>query len=320
MIWSIRVAQMLARAMCCTVLRQISYLTPSLAKKTNESSSGDAQHSVNETDTMWPIAGRKMKGSNHTKAACHSSTLRVATYNVHRCVGIDGCRSEARIARVIASMSADIVGLQELSLRRARFGGSDQAAIIAQQLGWNVLFQPASRNMREHFGNAIISRYPLRLVRVAELPGKSPWYCREPRIALWAEAETNLGAVQVINTHLGLGRSERLLQAELLSSAEWLGRPPGSSPLVFLGDLNSVPGSQPYNCLLKVLHDVRKSVTANKSATFPTYFPGWAMDHILVNDALRPVSVRVHRTARSWVASDHFPLVADVIKDIRANR
>jgi len=234
---------------------------------------------------------------------------------VHRGVGIDRRRSETRIAEVIASMSADIVALQELSLRRARFGGADQARIIAQRLGWNVLFQPAVRNVREHFGDAIISRYPLRLVRVAELPGKSPWYCPEPRIALWAEAETNLGAVQIINTHLGLGCSERLLQAELLSSAEWLGSVSGNTPLILLGDLNSIPGSPPYRCLMKVLHDVRESVAANRLSTFPTYFPTRAVDHIFVNDALRAVSVRVHRTARSWIASDHFPLVADVIKD-----
>jgi endonuclease/exonuclease/phosphatase family metal-dependent hydrolase len=70
---------------------------------------------------------------------------------------------------------------------------------------------------------------------------------------------------------------------------------------------------------MKVLHDVRESVTASNLSTFPTYFPRWAVDHIFVNDALRAVSVRVHRTARSWIASDHFPLVADVIKDIPVN-
>src|SRR6266850_2101455 len=55
--------------------------------------------------------------------------LRVATYNVHGCVGMDGQRSEGRIAEVIASMSADIVGLQELDLGRARSAHADQAAL-----------------------------------------------------------------------------------------------------------------------------------------------------------------------------------------------
>ena len=67
----------------------------------------------------------------------------LASYNVHRCVGIDRRLSEARIAQVISTIGADVVGLQELSMRRARSGESDQAAKIAQQLRWNVLFQPA---------------------------------------------------------------------------------------------------------------------------------------------------------------------------------
>jgi endonuclease/exonuclease/phosphatase family metal-dependent hydrolase len=95
-------------------------------------------------------------------------------------------RSELRVADVIASLGADLVGLQELNVRRLRSGAVDQAAIIAQQLGWNPLFQPALQNPDEDLGDAIISRYPLRLIRTAELPGPSPWYCREPRVALWA--------------------------------------------------------------------------------------------------------------------------------------
>jgi endonuclease/exonuclease/phosphatase family metal-dependent hydrolase len=100
--------------------------------------------------------------------------LRVATYNVHGCVGIDRRRSELRIADVIASLGADLVSLQELNLRRPRSGAVDQAVIIAQQLGWNALFQSALQNPDEDLGDAIISRYPLRLIRTAELPGSSP--------------------------------------------------------------------------------------------------------------------------------------------------
>ena len=53
--------------------------------------------------------------------------LRVATYNVHGCVGMDRQRSEARIAEVIAQLSVDIVGLQEVDLSRTAFRrrGSD---------------------------------------------------------------------------------------------------------------------------------------------------------------------------------------------------
>ena len=140
-------------------------------------------------------------------------SLRVATYNVHGCVGTDRQRSEARIAEVIDSMAVDVVGLQELDVSRARSAGADQGALIAQALGWKHVFHPAMRRGDEQYGNAIVSRFPLTLKRAAELPGSAPWCCREQRVAIWLELGTDLGPVHLINSHLGLGRAERILQA-----------------------------------------------------------------------------------------------------------
>ncbi|HSH39379.1 MAG TPA: endonuclease/exonuclease/phosphatase family protein, partial [Chthoniobacterales bacterium] len=130
--------------------------------------------------------------------------LRVATYNVHGCVGMDRQRSESRIAEVIASLSADIVGLQELDQNRARSAAVDQAGAIAKQLGWHHFFHPAMRKAEELYGDAILSRYPIRVRHAMELPGKPPWYCRETRGITWTEAETPLGLLHIVNTHFGL--------------------------------------------------------------------------------------------------------------------
>ena len=40
--------------------------------------------------------------------------LRIATYNVHRCRGIDGRRRPDRIVDVLREVEADIVALQEV--------------------------------------------------------------------------------------------------------------------------------------------------------------------------------------------------------------
>jgi endonuclease/exonuclease/phosphatase family metal-dependent hydrolase len=169
--------------------------------------------------------------------------LRVATYNVHGCVGMDRQRSEARIAEVIAQLSVDIVALQELDLSRRRSAGVNQTEIIAEQLGWHSHFHPAMRWGDEHYGQAILSRYPLTLRRAARLPGTAPFFCRENRAAIGMDVETNLGTVHIINTHLGLGWRERLLQAQLFTSAEWHAVIAGNTPLILLGDFNSLPGS-----------------------------------------------------------------------------
>jgi endonuclease/exonuclease/phosphatase family metal-dependent hydrolase len=236
-----------------------------------------------------------------------SETLRVATYNVHGCVGMDRQRSESRIAEVIASMNADVVGLQELDANRSRSARVDQAALIAQQLGWQRVFHPAVRDGDEQYGNAIISRFPLTLRRAIELPGHGSWYCRETRIALWSEAETPLGPVNVINTHFALGRAERRLQARALAD-ELL----PNERLILLGDFNSMPGSRSLGLLREVLRDARREVGESRlHRTYPTKLPAVAVDHIFASDALRAVSITSHRTVLSRVASDHFPLVAE---------
>ncbi len=246
---------------------------------------------------------------NETSAA----KLRVATYNVHGCVGMDRQRSEARIAEVIAQLSVDIVALQELDLSRRRSAGVDQTGMIAEQLGWHSHFHPAMRRDDEHYGNAVLSRYPLSFRRAADLPGTAPFFCRENRAAIEMDVETNLGAVHIINTHLGLGWRERLLQAQLFTSAEWHAAIADDAPLILLGDFNSLPGSRPYRALTRYLRDVRKLVRAARPIrTFLTWFPALAVDHIFVNAALQPLSLTVHRSAIARIASDHFPLVAEL--------
>lgn len=240
--------------------------------------------------------------------------LRVATYNVHGCVGTDRRRSEARIAEVIANLAVDIVGLQELDLSRERSEGVDQTRILAEKLGWHHYFHPAMRRGDEHYGHAILSRYPLTLLRATSLPGNSPFFCREERAAITMDAATDIGVVRIVNTHLGLGRRERLRQAELLTSDEWLADIASDTPLILLGDFNSLPGSRPYRRLSRHLRDVRRVLyPARPCRTFPTPFPVFAVDHIFVNAALRPVSLAVNRTPLSRLSSDHFPLVAELL-------
>lgn len=242
-----------------------------------------------------------------------SPRLRVATYNVHGCVGTDRQRSEKRIAEVIASMSADVVGLQEIDCERTRSASIDQAAAIAQELGWHHHFHPAMQQADGGFGDAIISRYPLAVKRSVELPGSAPWYCRETRGAACVTVQSELGAIDVVNTHLGLGRRERLLQAEFLTSDEWVN--PADAPIVLLGDFNSLGWSRPFRLLGRKLRNTRALLPGTQRlATFPTALPLVALDHVFVNAALEPISAKVHRTPLARVASDHFPLVVDLVR------
>ena len=251
---------------------------------------------------------------NVTNTATSGAKLRVATYNVHGCTGIDRQRSEARIAEVIAEMSVDIVALQELDLGRRRSAGADQTKMIAEQLGWHSYFHPAMRRDDEHYGNGILSRYRLTFRRAVELPSKPPFFCRESRAAIEVEIESNLGKVHIINTHLGLGWRERFVQAQLFTTAEWRAAIASDIPVFLLGDFNSLRGSRPYRILNRHLRDVRTLIQATGPiGTFPTRFPVLAVDHIFVNGSVEPVSLTVHRSPLARIASDHFPLMAEFV-------
>ena len=240
-----------------------------------------------------------------------TTPIRVATYNVHSCVGMDRRRSETRIAEVISALGVDVIGLQELDLNRRRSAGRDQAGLIAQQLGWERIFHPAIRLGDEHYGDAILSRWPMRLRQAQELPSVMTRVCPEPRAAIWAEIDTPAGILQVINTHLGLGRRERLMQAKLLAGPEWLGRINSEEPVLLLGDFNSVPGSPPYRVLAERLRDARLLVSPQPSLrAFPTYAPVRAIDHIFVNERLHIETITVVRNRRTRLASDHYPVTA----------
>jgi endonuclease/exonuclease/phosphatase family metal-dependent hydrolase len=239
-------------------------------------------------------------------------SIRVATYNVHGCVGIDRRCSETRIAEVIRELGVDLVAIQEVNRSRRNSQEVDQAENIAQQLGWSHCYHPATKTSRGDQGLAVLSRFPFQLRRTAKFPGKAPRFCREDRAVMEVEVTTDDGPIEVLNTHFGLGRSERLVQAQYLTSNGWL-QSRTARPLVLLGDLNCRPGSRPYGLLAGELRDVRELVQPRRSRrTLPTVLPAFIVDYIFVNAAWQASGLFVHRSRLARLASDHFPLVAEL--------
>lgn len=242
-------------------------------------------------------------------AADAARPLRILTYNVHRCLGVDGVYAPARIAAVLEECEADIIALQELDVGRLRSGGVDQADFIARELGiGHVHFQPALRCGEELYGDAILTRAPSRIVRAAALPGIGGWRPREPRGAIWVQVGCRRHNLQVITAHLGLGRRERWRQAGALLGPDWLGHSECIAPLVLLGDLNSLPGGRVHRAFSARLREILPT----GGATFPTFRPLFRIDHIFASAGLLAREARVHRSALARIASDHFPVVADL--------
>ena len=239
---------------------------------------------------------------------------RFLSYNVRRCLGMDGMLSPARIAAVIAEYRPDIVALQELDVRRIRSDSIDQAHEIARELDMrHVYFNAALRVMEEEYGDAVLTMLPSRLVKAGPLPGLSHRPALEPRGALWAAVEVDGVELQVINTHLGLGRAERLAQAEALLGEEWLGHPHCRNPAILLGDFNSLPSGRDYKRRASRLRDAQVIAPAKgrAQATFPSLLPMLRIDHVFVSRGIKVLDARRIGSPLARVASDHLPLLVD---------
>ncbi|MDT8264805.1 EEP domain-containing protein, partial [Roseomonas sp. DSM 102946] len=75
----------------------------------------------------------------HPGEAPGGVTLRVASYNVHKCVGRDGRFDPQRIAAVIGEMDADLVAIQEADRRFGRRYGLLDAATLRRESGLHLL-------------------------------------------------------------------------------------------------------------------------------------------------------------------------------------
>lgn len=250
---------------------------------------------------------------NTVPLAAEESMFRVVTYNTHGCAGTDGRVSPRRIARILAEQAPDIVALQEMDLGRRRSRAEDQATMIAHELGLHVVFCPTVTHGGEHYGHALLSRWPIQVAKRSLLPADRRSWWKEPRAALWARVGIGSRIVNVVTTHLGLGANERWMQVQALLGPEWIGGMPKDEAVVICGDFNFMPGSRPYRLLAQRLRDVQSAHTGNRPLrTFTSLRPFTRLDHIFVSEHLSPTRVVVPRNHLTRFASDHLPLVTDL--------
>ncbi|HZF24722.1 MAG TPA: endonuclease/exonuclease/phosphatase family protein [Steroidobacteraceae bacterium] len=226
-------------------------------------------------------------------------TLRIATYNIHRCVGLDGRCDPGRIATVIRELDCDAIGLQEVDNTPGPAPTSMQLDFLASASAMQAVAGLRILRHYGHYGNALLTRHPVRVVRRHDL--SFSW--REPRGALDVEVEVHGAAVRFIVTHLGLTPGERRHQMRKI--LEIVGDIAATSPVVLLGDINEwLPLGRP----LRWLHAIFGRRPAPRS--FPAAWPLFALDRIWASPRANLLVVRAHRSPCSRVASDHLPVIA----------
>lgn len=284
--------------------RQRPYLRPSDLR---EAALRHLGRSLSERVDVGPLRRRPIQGLHPSRP------LRVMTYNVHRCIGLDGKVAPERIARIIARHEPDIIALQELDVGWQRTHRIDQAERIARLLRMSYHFHPVIDLARGQYGNAILSRHPMCLMQAEQLPQLGNLRYLEPRGALWVTVDVDGMAVQVINCHLSIWPYERFAQASTLIGARWLTNPRCQSPVVFCGDLNAIPGSPTYRRLMGAVRDSQSAMKGPRiPRTWFSRYPISRLDHIFLSPDITVSGVAVPRTTLDQIASDHLPLVVQM--------
>jgi endonuclease/exonuclease/phosphatase family metal-dependent hydrolase len=232
------------------------------------------------------------------------------TYNIRAGLGMDRKRSLDRIADVIRGMAPDAVALQEVDLARTRSESVDQPRLLGELLDMHVLHGHSFiDNDGGRYGNALLTHAPGIMVRHANLPGPNS---REPRSVMRVEVMHRESRLTLVNTHLGLTRSERRDQVRALIGDRWLD-PNVDEPLVLCGDLNLGAGRRAHGQLANTLRDAFAGARWPAFSTWPSRLPVRRLDHVFYTGPLAVVERRVVNTVAAKRASDHLPLVVDFV-------
>jgi endonuclease/exonuclease/phosphatase family metal-dependent hydrolase len=245
-------------------------------------------------------------GANGQAAKDAPRVLRVATYNVHKCRGLDQRVRPDRIAEVLRQVDADVVALQEI-FGESSPEGAAQAAYLAGELGMFLAFGENRKLQGAPYGNAVLSKFPLLGSENCNLSAPG----REERGCLTVDIKIGESPVHLFNVHLGTSYFERRSQAQMLVTPTLIKAARIEGPRIVLGDFNEWTRGLVSRVLAGEFRSADIRLMMDRKRTYPGFFPFLHIDHIYYDEDLILESVKLHRSRLALIASDHLPLVAE---------
>ncbi len=198
--------------------------------------------------------------------------LSITTANVHGWIEVAGDETIPRepmiteLREVLKQEDSDIVCLQEVNT------GGDELKQLHED-GYNLIFSTTIRYpFRGSFGNAVLSKAPLKLVEVQNLENPSTV---SPRNAITFEINIKDDrSLQLAATHLSVDEGEGQIQAKKLMDKF------GNSLDGVCGDLNSSPDRVQSGAFAPLISRSGRYLSV---PTFPSHNPRRAIDHVEIS-------------------------------------
>lgn len=228
------------------------------------------------------------------------TVLRVASYNIRKCMGLDRRRDPERILRVMGSLGADAIALQEADRRLGDRPSTLEHHRIAAVTGLRPVAVAVNRISLGWHGNAVLLHPGIEVEAISrlDLPGL------EPRGAVMVQAAREGRAFRIVAVHLGLTRAYRRRQLRVIVQA--MGATGADLPTVILGDFNEWRRD-------RGLEPLSRDFTVHAPGpSFHAARPVAALDRIAVNGGVTLEDAGVHSSEAARLASDHLPVWADL--------
>jgi endonuclease/exonuclease/phosphatase family metal-dependent hydrolase len=232
--------------------------------------------------------------------------IRIVTYNIHKCRGLDGRVQPARIVEVLRKIDADIIALQEV-LSVPGKPEWDQARFIATELGFNYCLGENRRLHGGAYGNILLSRFPMRDYENHDITTKK----REQRGCLRSDIDLMETTLHVFNVHLGTSFLERRQQARKLVGPAILQNSKLHGPRIVLGDFNDWKHGLPSQLLSAHFKSADIWTQLPRFRTYPGLLPLLHLDHMYFDSVLKIERSRLYKSRTALIASDHLPVIAD---------
>jgi endonuclease/exonuclease/phosphatase family metal-dependent hydrolase len=225
-------------------------------------------------------------------------SLRIMSYNIQGHAAMRRKDHLPKLAEVIAAVSPDVVGLQEVHFR-TRVGPDHQGERLAELTGLNHSFGRSTVMDGGEYGNAVLTRGQITASHVYPLPGSG-----EPRGVIQTDIDIDGLQFTFFVTHLAAWG--RLLRVARLRQVAELGdiTARGSLPHVLVGDFNVPPAADEIRILMSHGH-LRMAGEANV-VTFP--MTRQRLDYVFVDPRFAVVSSEVIRRG----PSDHWAVVVEL--------
>jgi endonuclease/exonuclease/phosphatase family metal-dependent hydrolase len=228
------------------------------------------------------------KKDNHR----HTFNLKILSYNVRNCKGLDNITDFQRTADIIKRVEADCVAIQELDSATKRLNNTVALNELANRTNMYATYRGSINYQGGKYGIGILTREKPLNSEAIPLPGKE-----EPRSLLIVEMKDYV----ICCTHLSLTAKDREASVDIIANK----LRNYSKPLFLAGDLNALFNSTE----IRNLQNYFTILSEPSKPTFPADHPNRCIDYILLKkNNERQVKVITSEVVNDSVTSDHRPI------------